>query len=192
MEKHCKYFFVVLFAFLLNTVLLAQHSAADSTSKSNINFFNEGGISLFITPNAITPVASYWFRMNVYEPQDHLSVSLSLPLSVGGSIGTYGGYFGLDLPFTADLNIGNRATKKIDFPLGLFVGGGYGINTTLGYGFNLSYGPLMHAGLRLTSPLSGRNLTFRFSYLYGIGGISPTSTIDVNPNVLGVGMFYGF
>jgi hypothetical protein len=41
----------------------------------------------------------------------------------------------------------------------------------------------------VTSPFTGRSVTLRFSYLFGLGGVD-SSGFDSNPNIFGIGVFY--
>ena len=187
MKQH-KYLFVLLFSFLF-CASQAQNSASSNKEKFTSSFHQETGFTLYFSPYAIIPVGTYWGRVNFLEPKDELSVSASMPLSLGGSIGTYGGLLVLDLPLTIDVNIGDRATDDAFAPFGAFVGAGGGFNFMLGNGYMRSFGPLTHAGLRVTSPFTGRSVTLRFSYLFGLGGVD-ASGVDYNPNIFGIGVFY--
>jgi hypothetical protein len=186
MKQH-KYLFVLLFCFLICALQAQNSNSSDSTFKPT--FHQESGFTVYISPYAIIPVATYWGRVNFLEPKKELSVSASMPISLGGSIGTFGGLLVLDVPLTVDVNIGDRATDDAVAPFGAFMGAGGGFNLMLGNGFIRSFGPLTHAGLRVTSPFTGRSVTLRFSYLLGIGGVD-ASGFDSNPNIFGIGAFY--
>ena len=187
MKQH-KYHFVLLLS-LLVCLSQAQTSAESNKVSFTSSFHQETGFTLYFSTYAIIPVGTYWGRVNFLEPQDDLSVSASMPLSLGGSIGTYGGLLVLDLPLTVDVNIGDRATDDATAPFGAFVGAGGGFNFMLGNGYIRSFGPLTHTGLRVTSPFTGRSVTLRFSYLFGLGGVD-SSGFDSNPNIFGIGVFY--
>ncbi|MFZ9848687.1 MAG: hypothetical protein ACO3EE_11115, partial [Flavobacteriales bacterium] len=167
MKQH-KYLFVLLFSIFFCAVQAQNSNSADTTFKPT--FHQESGFTVYLSPYAIIPVATYWGRVNFLEPQKELSVSASIPISLGGRIGTFGGLLVLDVPLTVDVNIGDRSTKKATSKAGAFVGAGGGFNLMLGNGYVRSFGPLTHAGLRVTSPFTGRSGTLRFSYLLGIGG----------------------
>jgi hypothetical protein len=188
MQQH-KYIFVLLFTFFFAAIQAQSTTEIKDPFQFKPSFHQESGFSVFINPYAILPVGSYWGRLNLFEPSSHFSISASCPISLGGSIGTYGGMLGLDVPLTLDLNVGNRATDEADFPIGFFMGAGAGYNLLVGGGYVRSFGPLAHAGLRLTSPLSGRSISLRISYLLGVGGVDVNGN-DYNPDVFGLGLFY--
>jgi hypothetical protein len=187
MKQH-KYIFVLLLFFFV-APSWAQSSTNDEPFKFKPSFHQESGFSVFFNSYSIIPVGTYWGRLNMFEPKKYLSISASCPFSIGGSIGSFGSFLAIDVPLTVDLNIGDRATSKADIPAGAFIGGGGGFNMLVGGGMLRSYGPLAHAGVRVTSPLSGRSITLRISYLFGLGGIDANG-IDFNPNVFGIGAFY--
>ncbi len=186
MKQH-KYLFVLLFSILFCAVQAQTSNSSDTTFKPT--FHQETGFSVYFSPYAIIPVATYWGRVNFLEPKKELSVSASMPISLGGSIGSYGGLLVLDVPLTIDVNIGDRSTDKAISKAGAFIGAGGGFNLMIGNGYMRSFGPLTHAGLRVTSPFTGRSVTLRFSYLFGLGG-DDVSGVDYNPNIFGIGMFY--
>ncbi|MFM7023549.1 MAG: hypothetical protein ACKOXB_11295 [Flavobacteriales bacterium] len=181
-------FLLLCFAFAANTMYSQQE---DTYSPFRITHFKEGGFSVYYSGYAIAPTLSYWFRMNFYEYNEFVSVSASAPLSISAYFSSYsGGFLALDLPLTADINFGNRANDETDFPIGGFVGAGGAFNLMYAWGASRSYGPLLHTGLRTTA--GGKDLTLRFSYLFGIDGTSDSSpATDTNPGVWGVGVFYG-
>lgn len=177
-------FLILCFAWYGNNLRSQDNSSFRYT------YFQSAGGSLYYSGYAFAPSLSYWFRFNYYEFNEFLSLSASLPLSAGGYFSSYsGGFFMVDLPVTADINFGNQANDLTEFPIGGFLGVGGGFNFMYGIGASRSYGPLLHAGLRVAP--GGRNMTLRFSYLLGIGGVdSSTPSLDNNPNVVGVGIFY--
>lgn len=191
MRKQHRYLIVLLFSFLI----CAIHAQTNTKPKKDLEFkpsyHQSSGFSIFLTPYTILPVATYWGRVNFLELNENVSVSASVPLSLGMSLGTYGSFFCIDAPLTIEANLGNQATDDTDFPIGAFIGGGFGFNAILAGGFLRSYGPLSHVGIRATSPFTGRSVTVRISYLYGVGGVDANG-IDYNPNVYGIGAFYNF
>ena len=179
-----KLLFLLCFTFFGNSLY-----SEDDYSPFRYTYFQEAGVSFYYSGYAFAPSLGYWFRFNFYEKNEFLSVSASCPVSVGGYFSSYsGGYFALDLPATVEINFGNRANDLTEFPIGGFAGVGGGFNLMYGFGASRSYGPLVHGGLRTS--IAGKNMTLRFSYLIGVGGIAENSSIDTNPNVLGLGIFY--
>ena len=182
--------FGIFFSIFAMDVAAQPTIANDSDSPFRITHFKEGGVSFYYSGYAFSPTLSYWFRMNYYEFNEFLSLSASCPVSFAGYFSSYyGGRFSIDLPITADINFGNRANDITEFPIGGFVGIGGAFNLMMGFGNSISYGPLLHGGFR--AAVAGRPFTLRASYLFGIGGVDlNSSSVDANPNVLGVGIFY--
>jgi len=192
MKKQHKYLFVLLFSFLIGALQAQSKPTPKKELEFKPSYHHSSGFSLFVNQYTILPVASYWGRVNLLESSENLSFSASVPASLGLSLGTYGSFFAMDIPLTMEVNIGNQATEDTDFPIGAFIGGGYGFNAILASGGVLrSYGPLTHVGIRATSPFTGRSVGVRVSYLYGIGGIDANG-IDYNSDVFGIGAFYSF
>jgi hypothetical protein len=187
MKEQHKYIFVLLFSFLFCAAQAQNSNSSDTTFKPT--FHQESGFSVYVSQYAIIPVATYWGRVNFLEPKKDLSFSVSMPVSLGGSFGSFGGFLVLDVPLAVEVNVGNRSTEKSTAPIGAFIGAGGGFNLMLGGGYVRSFGPLTHMGLRVLSPFNGRSVTLRISYLFGLGGVDANG-IDYNPNIFGIGAFY--
>lgn len=188
MKKQHRNIFVLLFV-LSTCHILAQSASDEGPFKFKPSFHQESGFSVFYNTYTVIPVGTYWGRLNLFEPNESLSISASCPFSIGGSIGSYGNFLALDIPVTLDINVGNRATSASNAPVGTFIGLGGGFNMLLGGGMLRSFGPLTQAGFRVTSPFTGKSVTLKVSCLFGLGGLD-ANNIDYNPNVYGIGVFY--
>ncbi|MBX3242466.1 MAG: hypothetical protein KIT80_04950 [Chitinophagaceae bacterium] len=136
---------------------------------------NNNTISLFQTN------LSYFPRYNFVE-YDNASVSVGLPLGIGVGIANnmysdYGVAFAYDVPAVLDYNFGYKSTPDNDSRVGGYLGAGFGY-----YGITVSkstysdftarsYGPMIRAGFRFSTPRdreNGHGITVGFFYKKGL------------------------
>ncbi|MFT3945958.1 MAG: hypothetical protein QM763_03200 [Agriterribacter sp.] len=136
---------------------------------------NNNAVSLFQTS------ASYFPRYNFVE-YDNTSVSVGMPLGVGIGIANsiyndYGLAFAYDIPLVLDYNFGYKSTMENDSRVGGYLGAGFGY-----YGITVSkssysdfsarsYGPMVRAGFRFTTPRdreNGHGVTVGLFYKKGL------------------------
>ncbi len=136
---------------------------------------NDNSVSLMQTN------LSYFLRYNFVE-YDNASLSLGFPVGVGIGIAKnlyddYGVSFAYDIPAVLDYNIGYKSTPDNDSRVGGYIGAGFGY-----YGVTVSkssysdfsarsYGPLIRAGFRFSTPRdreNGRGVTIGVFYKKGL------------------------
>lgn len=118
---------------------------------------------------------TYFPRYNLSE-SDNSSLSLGIPFSAGiGTVNNSDGVaFSVDVPLMADYNFGCDAIPESESGAGGYVGAGFGYNYTSASSYfgssNLSsYGPIIHAGVRLVvSQKFSQSMTFGLYYKLGI------------------------
>ncbi|HTJ12126.1 MAG TPA: hypothetical protein VL547_08875 [Dinghuibacter sp.] len=177
-------------------------------------FSNGVGIAYFNT--AATGIQStnsfgltYSPKINVTE-NDHFSLSVGLPISVGMSVSTGGSDNGVngtdinslslmaDVPLLVNLNFGAGSSRDCEDRIGFFVGAGVGYHHTEGveedtdqYGdqYDNNYtlnvvGPAADAGVRFGVGQKGHNIELRGSFLKGLDASKA--------NIFGVGALFNF
>jgi chorismate dehydratase len=117
-----------------------------------------------------------------------ISVGTHTTLGYVGESSTDGGSYSagiVDVPVVIEYNLGHNASYESTVPVGLYVGGGYGFNTSFvsGFGSFTTHGPVVDFGFRYR--LFGRTAGFHFSllkslnykdtYLAGVGLIQGIS-----------------
>jgi hypothetical protein len=118
---------------------------------------------------------TFFARYNLSEGENS-SLSLGIPLSAGIGLvnNDDGAGFSVDVPLMGDYNFGCDAIPESEKGLGGFFGAGFGYTYTSvssSYGsVNLSsYGPMIHAGVRLiVSQKFSQSMTFGLYYKLGI------------------------
>jgi hypothetical protein len=117
----------------------------------------------------------YFPRWNLAE-RDQSSFSIGVPFSAGiGTVNNADGvFFNADIPVTGDYNMGCRSTPYSESAFGGYFGAGFGYNYTTysgypGSGNVSSYGPLVHAGIRVVvSKKFSEIMSFGIFYKYGL------------------------
>lgn len=173
--------FLLAFLLLGSIMLNAQNDGSDVgytkyqswSLEASAGFFIQADNQLFYYSFGVFP------RYNFWAPKDYLSFSVGTPANLGLEFAAANGssvlLWMVDLPLTLDFNLGARATKFNNSPLGFFAGGGLNYNfmniTLNGEPFNFhTFGPVVHGGFRFK--INGRQSGIRLSYLDGFGASS--------------------
>lgn len=156
---------------------------AFSFAKAQVDFSHAIGLNMSSISDGYSGLTAttgtYIPRIN-FGISDNASVSVVSPISLGFAADSrYGSSLWLDLPLSAEFNLGRLATTDNDGGFGMFFGGGMAFTSVSLDGFGGSFLNVNgYLGSRFS--LYERPLEVRLNYGKGLGDWSPVSKLGIS------------